>query len=233
MVIGTESRPVLLRWSVAVGQAYQDSYALFSARGQSLIDPALPDASSRFALERYFYDYPVATLLTSAWHERAAYEVRGAYGVPVWSPEAGKAEMEGRPDHLFTAGDKLPCGVEAIAIDEGFAGDSALLWEAPGGAKVLFTGDAVMGGLDPDAAASDHWRRQPGLYAYMHGEPDPERFRRSLGHLLNYDFDILCSAHSPPVADRPKESLARLLADPDARFVRVFDGVGLIGSDRK
>lgn len=54
-------------------------------------------------------------------------------------PERG-GELEGRPDHAYEDGTRLPGGLRA--------GDHVLLWPAPGGACVLFTGDALNGQVE-------------------------------------------------------------------------------------
>ena len=220
---GDQSNPVIVRWSTWVprgrgGQCY-DAFALRTPVGWVLVDPVDPGPDAIERLESLIDREPVATLLTSAWHERAAYRARERYGPPVWAPRAGTAELEGRPDHLYDDGELLPGGLRAITVDHGFAGDSVLLWTAPTGERVLFSGDAILGELNPRDPRPDHWRRAPGLYLFLHGPGDRQRFQDAFRRLLDEEFDLILSAHSVVVrangtsisGQTPKSALARLL----------------------
>jgi hypothetical protein len=184
-----------------------------------LIDPVDPGDAALDRLRSIVGRDPVATVLTSAWHERDAYQARGEWGTPVWAPEAGTSELGGKPDHLYPDGATLPAGLRAITVDPHFAGDSVLLWTAPSGERIMFSGDAVLGELNPWDPRPDHWRRHPGLYLFLHGPGDVERFRHSFGKLPDEDFDVICTAHSVIVRKdsssvsgvTPKQGLQRLL----------------------
>ncbi len=213
----------IVRWSTWVprgagGQCY-DAFALRTAAGVILVDPVDPGSEALAHLESLVDHRPVATLLTSAWHERAAYRARELYGTPVWAPQAGTAEMEGRPDHWYGDGDVLPGGLRAVTVDDRFAGDSVLLWTTPTDERVLFSGDAILGELNPQDPRPNHWRRAPGLYLFLHGPSDRARFQAAFRRLLDEDFDLILSAHSVVVpangtsipGETPKAALARLL----------------------
>ena len=192
---------------------YFDCFAIRTPQGPVLIDPHVPDSESVEWVAGLMGQPPVASVLTASWHERSAYAIRDRYGAPVWLPRAGVPEMEGHADHLYDESTPLPAGLRAITVDDTYAGDTLLLWTAadvdhPG---VLFTGDAVLAGLDPDDPRSDHWRRQPGLYLWLHGPGDVTRLRDRFARLLDEDFDTICSAHSVVIQDQPKTQLARLL----------------------
>jgi hypothetical protein len=77
---------------------------------------------------------------------------------------------------------------------------------------VLFTGDVILGQLNPEDGRADHWRRAPGLYLWLHGPGERARFRAVFGRVLEEDFDLVCSAHSVVLRDAPKAALARALA---------------------
>jgi hypothetical protein len=165
----------------------------------------------------------VATVLTSDWHERGCYALRERWGTPVWAPAAGLrergGELDGRPDHTYEEGTRLPGGLRARKIDGAFPGEHVLAWEAPSGGRALFVGDSLAGQVGPDHPDPAHWGRAPGLYLgvvdrYLWWLPDPERLRTSLRRLLDDpgDVDLLCSAHAPPFRDQARATLAQLLA---------------------
>ena len=215
---GTEEAPGLVRWSskgpVRGGRAAgRLSYALRTPDGTVFIDPEWwsPDEADRLAglVERM--GTPGAGVVTSSWHERASYLFGEHYGIPVWLPRAGTAEMEGEPDRLFGEGDALPGGMRAVEIDDGFAGDVVFHWRTPGGRHVLFGGDVLLGG----SGQPGHWREAPGLYAYMFRNPPEDVFRARLRRLLALEFDAIYSAHNegPPFTEGAKQRLARLIEE--------------------
>ena len=210
--LGTEGAPVLVRWSnwaPRFGSQEDVAYALRTAAGPVLVDPELPAAGQAGRVGRLVGRPPVATLLTSDRHERDAYAIRARWGTPVWAPAAGlperSGERTGRPDHAFEDGALLPGGVLALRIPGGWTGaEVALLWAAPGGARVLFTGDLLNGPCVPDQPTPYRGRRAPGLYAGVRWSdlarlPDPARLRAGLRRLLAEDFDLVCGAHGLPV----------------------------------
>jgi glyoxylase-like metal-dependent hydrolase (beta-lactamase superfamily II) len=85
------------------------SYAIDDGERLLLVDPLAPPSE----IDELAADRETAIVLTCAWHERDArslVERRGA-AVFVPSPEEGKP-IEGR--QLFSAGDRLPVGVETF-----------------------------------------------------------------------------------------------------------------------
>jgi hypothetical protein len=122
---------------------------------------------------------------------------------------------EGTPDHLYEEGGDLPGGLRAIRLAGLWGGDHALLWDAPGGEHVLFSGDVVNGQVHPDLTLAGHYRRPHALNfgnrpGYLERHPDHEALRRSLRRILEEDFDLLCGAHAMPFRDHPKPALADL-----------------------
>jgi hypothetical protein len=217
--LGTAAAPVLVRWTTrgaAEDHAYagRHAYALRTAAGVVLVDPDFvsPDAAGHLdALLRRMMDgrAPLAVLLTSSWHERAAYVFGRRLAVPVWLPAGGTAEMEGQPDHLFGEGTALPGGARATEIDPTFAGDTVLLLQALTGERVLFSGDAVLGG----SGRPGHWREHPGAHVWLYGTPTVDLLRERFTPLLSLEIDLLYSAHGGPVPlrDAPIARLAALL----------------------
>jgi glyoxylase-like metal-dependent hydrolase (beta-lactamase superfamily II) len=214
----THERPALVRWTTWREDARGgfDSYLLLTEAGPVLIDPERPSDADGQTLAEFAGRRPVATILTNDMHERAAYETREQTGVPVWAPKAGEASLDGTPDHLYADGETLPGGLRAIAIPGRFAGDTVLVWTAPGGERVLFTGDTLCGAINPDNPLNaEHPRRAPGLYLGA-GFPylalaQPERLAERLRRVMDEDFDLICGAHGVPVHDA-KRRLRQLLA---------------------
>jgi glyoxylase-like metal-dependent hydrolase (beta-lactamase superfamily II) len=216
--LGSEERPLLVRITSRhlnpntgdVGGRH--GYLLFSKEGTVLIDPTepSPDMRERFdALAAAGGAGPMATVLTSSWHERHAYRMRERFGAPVWLPRAGVAEKEGEPDHLYDDRSALPGGLRAVTIDDRFAGDTVLCWTAGSGERVLFGGDVLIGG----SGAPGHWRREAGMHLYMFGARDEERFLKSFRPLLDEPVDLVCSGHGQPTPfrDDPAGTLRRLI----------------------
>ena len=168
---------------------------------------------------------PVAIVLTSDGHERDALTVRERWSAPIWGPIPVESERgvgyDGQPDHMFEEGSggtaaELPAGLRAIRLSGLWGGDHALLWRAPTGERVVFTGDPVNGQVQLDLAREDHFRRPNALNfgarpGYVDRHPDPQALRRTLSQLLDEDFDLLCGAHAIPFRDNPNAALTALL----------------------
>lgn len=221
--LGTETRPALVRFCLGTRLrrfGTVDSYALHTSAGWIFIDPIRPTPDGVDALRRLIHERPAATVLTSDGHERFCYAVREQWGTPVWGPTLGEAqraaEYEGTPDHLYAEGDTLPGGLRAIKLAGAWRGDHALLWQAPGGERVLFSGDILNGQVEPDFAPQDHYRCEPGLYfgaraKYVERHTNPTALKASLERLLHEEFDVIAGAHSRPVRGDPRTALARLI----------------------
>src|SRR6266540_1456197 len=90
--LGTEDRPVLVRWSTIWRPGRYspfDSYALRTKDGWVLIDPEEPTSAAMDRLEDLIRQEPVATVLTSDGHERSCYAARAQWGASVWGPTTG------------------------------------------------------------------------------------------------------------------------------------------------
>ena len=206
--LGTRERPALIRWATW-REGYRggyDSYMLMTGDGPVLLDPERPTDAVGKELLSLVGRKPIATILSNDMHERTAYETREQASVPVWAPLSGAADLEGRPDHLYEDGATLPGGIKALDIQGRFSGDTVLLWPAPTGERVLFTGDTLCGAINPaNPQNADHPRHAPGLYLgagpfYLKLER-PDRLKASLQRVLAEDFDVICGAHGVPVRD--------------------------------
>ncbi len=236
--LGTSSAPALVRWTSRYPAdqhafAGRHCYALQTPDGLVLVDPdrVTPAAAAAFGalLDRMSHGRPpVAIVLTNSWHERAAYRFRDRLGVPVWLPAWGTEEMEGQPDHLFRATDALPGGLTAIEIDTTFAGDIVLLAEAPTGERVLFGGDAILGG----SGRPGHWRERAGLHLWLYGSPTVDVLRERFAPLRSLAVDLIYSAHGAPVPfrDHPIALLRCVLDEGTLSTSALGGGLSLPGA---
>src|SRR5215208_1967013 len=137
--LGTAASPSLIRVSSfhlnpSTGTfGDRHGYVLLTPEGAVLIDPTEPTPDTRpqhdaFATGSSPGSRPLATVLTSSWHERDCYLLRDRLASPVWMPRGGIAEKEGEPDLLFDPDTTLPAGLRAITIDDRFAGDTVFSW---------------------------------------------------------------------------------------------------------
>jgi hypothetical protein len=221
--LGTESDPGLVRFWPGPGPESAGtavSYALHTSAGWTFLDPLRPAATGVDRLRLLIREPPAATVLTSDGHERFCYAVRQQWGTPVWGPELGESQRDaaydGQPDRLYTEGDALPGGLRAIKLAGAWRGDHALLWQAPGGERVLFSGDVLNGQVEPALAGADHYRREPGLYlgarpGYLQRHRDPAALKASLERLLREDFDLIAGSHSRPLGGDARAALRALI----------------------
>ena len=220
--LGTESDPMLIRCATMWGRYSPfESYILNTTEGWVLIDPERPDAPAKNRLLQLISEQPIATVLTSDGHERSCYDIREQWGVPVWGPEYSSAvrdiAYDGEPDHLYKEGQSLPGGLRPIKLQGAWGGDHALLWPAPSGQTLAFTGDILNGQVERTLAGPDHYRRSPDLafgsrpgYLARHG--NLKGLKQSLHRLLEEDIDAICGAHGMPFWDNPKAAITRLIA---------------------
>jgi hypothetical protein len=216
----------LVRWSTwdppwqAEGE--NTSYALQTPAGPVLVDPEAPAADQAMRLWALLGRPPVAIVLTTGDHERDAYRLGARFDAPVWAPgaalPAAGGGLAGRPDAVYEAESVLPGQLEALALAGAVAGTGAhvLRWVAPGGERVLFTGDVLTGGAEPShPELARLWHRRPGLYlgpgpTYL-PRCVPERLRGALGRLLAGGVDWICGGHGVPYGPGAGAGLARLL----------------------
>jgi glyoxylase-like metal-dependent hydrolase (beta-lactamase superfamily II) len=221
--LGTESHPELIRF--CTGQrpgsfGTIDGYALRTTAGWIFVDPVRPTPEGAGRLRRLMRARPTATVLTSDGHERFSHTVRRQWGIPAWGPALGEAQRDAayseQPNHLYTEGDQLPSGLRAIKLAGMWRGDHALLWQAPTGERVLFSGDILNGQVEADLATADHYRREPGLYfgarpGYVERHANRAALKTSLERLLQEEFDVIAGAHGRSCRDNPQFALARLI----------------------
>lgn len=86
------------------------SYAVDDGERLLLIDPTTPPAP---ILDRAA-DRETVIVLTNPWHERDAPSLSEHLGATVFAPPPDHGGGERMPAHLFSAGDRLPFGVDAF-----------------------------------------------------------------------------------------------------------------------
>jgi hypothetical protein len=188
--------PGVWHWSVAderIGGFVSSAHAFAGEGGVVLVDPLPLGGDADEPLGKV-----VAICLTTSVHQRSAWRLRQALGVPVWAPAAVR-EVEEEPDTRYSEGDVLPGGVRAIFMPGPGTAQHGFLLGREGG--VLFTSDLFV------HPAGGELRFVPG--EYMH---DPEQARSTAEGLLDLDFAVLCTGHGAPVTDDPKAAIRGALA---------------------
>lgn len=99
-----------------------------------LIDPLSPPAAVLALAD----GRRVSVVLTCAWHQRSARELRKEHGAGVYSPASGVEHLE-FPANGYELGDGLPGGVVAAA---GYYAGEVVLWVPE--QRTLFAGDAFV-----------------------------------------------------------------------------------------
>jgi glyoxylase-like metal-dependent hydrolase (beta-lactamase superfamily II) len=124
------------------------SYAIDNGDRLLLFDPlALPGE-----IEELVSDRETAIVLTCPWHRRDAVGLGERLGVPIYVPPPDPPDPNPVDGNVFSAGDRLPVGVEAFA---GAEPNDLVLWVES--QRALVVGDTIIAtaqGLDlPDWAS--------------------------------------------------------------------------------
>ena len=174
------------------------SYAIDNGDRVLLFDPlAVPREIVELAADRR-----AAIVLTCPWHERDTQSLAERLGAPVFVPPPD----EGSPDvawllagdavggHLFSAGDRLPIGVEAVPGKEP---NDVVLWVES--LRAVVAGDTLV----------DFGQ---GLEVPLEWLPDgvpPEQVKEGLRPLLERPVEHVLATHGGP---RDRAALARALS---------------------
>jgi hypothetical protein len=189
--------PGIWHWQIAnsaIGGSASSCHLFDSPQGAILIDPVQLAADELAQLPQ-----PTTILLTSKGHQRSAWRYRKQFGAAVWAP-AGTPPPDEQPDRLYTNGDHLPGGFQAVQTPGPSLLHFCLLWpEAPG---ALVCADLLMG--DPDTGLR---------FVPLEYHDDPAATRRSVEGLLELAFSLLCLDHGRPFANG-KAAIRALLAEP-------------------
>ena len=175
-----------------------NGYLLIGEGESVLIDPPGMSEKSFALMESLVKKYsnnPLNTiLLTNVHHERACDEFKRIFGVKIWINENDSLGLEGEADQTFKDGDRLPCGLVAINIqNQKSPGESALFLEERG---VMIVGDALIG-------------KVPGKVNMLPPDKylDPVIAKKRLNKILDYDFDILLVGDGEPILKNAKEAV--------------------------
>jgi len=163
-----------------------------------LIDPPKMSEKSFALMENLLEknsNHPLNTiLLTNVHHERACDEFRRILGAKIWINEKDSSGLEGAADKTFKDGDRLPCGLVALNIEnQKSPGESALFLEKRG---VMIVGDALIGKI-------------PGKVNMLPPDKyrDPVLAKKRLNKILDYDFDILLVGDGESILKNAKEAV--------------------------
>lgn len=173
-----------------------NGYALSSADGLIVVDPAIIDDSNLSELREI--GNPVAILLTNKDHERISYKLRDLFGSKIFIHELDVSFLKYPPDHVFKDGERLPGGIKAINVSNNkSSGESALLIEERG---ILFIGDAIIGWPKGEFSLLP-----PVKYL------DPKKAKESIRKLLDYDFDTVLVGDGESIIEGGEEAIRRFL----------------------
>jgi glyoxylase-like metal-dependent hydrolase (beta-lactamase superfamily II) len=157
------------------------SYAIDDAEGLLLFDPlALPSEIEELAAGR-----ETAIVLTCPWHRRDAQRLAERLGAPIYVPPPDEGDPSPVEGHVFTAGDRLPVGVEAFP---GMEPNDLVLWVES--RRALVVGDTLMDrgrGLQFAAARDEQVRGVPA-----------EQILEGLQPLLELPVELLLPTHGTP-----------------------------------
>ena len=181
-----------------------NGYLLIWEGESALIDPPRISEKSFALMENLVKknsNHPLNTILiTNVHHERECGEFRRRFGAKIWINENDSSGMEGAADKTFKGGDRLPCGLVALNIqNQKSPGESALFLEEKG---VMIVGDALIG-------------KVPGKVNMLPPDKyrDPVLAKKRLNKILDYDFDILLVGDGESILKNAKEAVKIFLGN--------------------
>ncbi|RKH56824.1 MBL fold metallo-hydrolase [Corallococcus llansteffanensis] len=194
--------PGVHHWTVAddrMGGSRSDAYAVVDEDGTvTLIDPLPIDEKALLKLGNL-----EAIVLTAGNHQRSAWRMRKAFGVPVWAPE-GAQGLEEKPDFEYVAGNTLPGGLNTFQTP-GPTEAMYTLWMQKSPHAVVFISDLLT-------------REGHGTPKFVPGEyqDEPLRTRSSIQRILDHlPIETVCFAHGAPIAKDGAAALRRALEQDD------------------
>jgi glyoxylase-like metal-dependent hydrolase (beta-lactamase superfamily II) len=155
------------------------SYAIDDGERLLLIDPlAAPSLVDELAAGRD----PVI-VLTCPWHRRDAQSMVERLGAPVFVPPPEEADTEPVEGHVFSAGDRLPVGVEAYP---GMERNDLVLWIES--RRALAVGDSLV----------DRGRGLEVPVEWANKDVPPEQIVDTLRPLLELPVELVLPTHGAP-----------------------------------
>ena len=199
MVVAEEFQTVSPR--VFSWQAYDprvkcdlSSIAILVDEGLVLVDPiSLHDEALDELIEGR---PPMAIVLTSGNHARAAEAYRKRLEIPIWASAEAVEALEIRVDCTLEEGATGPGNMNVVSLPSAGPGEVALIRE-----DVICIGDAIIN------LASHGFSLLPAKYCV-----NPLLLPNELRKLLSYEFRILTFAHGDPLVEHARERLQQLLA---------------------
>jgi glyoxylase-like metal-dependent hydrolase (beta-lactamase superfamily II) len=151
-------------------------------------------------------------LVANGYHARGALEFQrryaGKFGAEIVAAADAVARLGFRPAHVFDAAPASLAGVEFFPVEGIDAGETALFIRRH---RALVLADAVVGAGDGRlAVVPPSWAAEGEAAARLYRE----RFRASLGPLVDLDPVIVLPSHGEPVLTGGREALAAALAGP-------------------
>lgn len=200
-----EILPGLVQWSVfheGIGHLVYSSFDISSA---TVIDPMEPEEGLEAVAA---IAEPQRIVLSNRHHYRHSGSYVERFGCPVLCQKAGLTHFEDQPVDGFSFDEQLADGVRALELGSICREETTVLLDVHNGA--LSFGDGLT-------------RAEDGSLAFMPdsllGE-DPAGVRRgllkSLGRMLDEDFDALLFAHSEPLPSGGHELLSHFLSHHSA-----------------
>ena len=182
-------------WTPEEGGAYGwgpevSSYAIDDGERLLLFDPlALPGEIHELAAGR-----ETAVVLTCPWHERDARSLAERLGAQVFVPPPDDANTDPIEGQVFSAGDRLPVGVEAF---RGMEPNDLVLWVES--RRALVVGDTLI----------DRGRGLEFPTDWANKGVPPEQILEGLRPLLELPVELVLPTHGAPT---DRAALERALA---------------------
>lgn len=193
-----EVMPTIWTWSWFAEHKgfFFNGTAVLSEDSKVLIDPVWMNPEKEAVLSKLGpFD---AIYLTNKDHERAAFDLRKKWGLPIGIHENDAPLMKEAPDFTFTDGEVLHCGLEVIHLEhQKSPGESALYL---GVRKLLIVGDSLIG------HPKGNLRLLP-VEKYL----DVSRAQSALMKLKNYEVESIIVGDGAHIFDEAKGLLAQTL----------------------
>ena len=171
------------------------SYAIDDGRRLVLFDPLAPPGE----LESLAAERETAIVLTCPWHRRDAEALARRYGAPLYVPPPDEGDPTPVDGTVFSAGDRLPVGVEAFL---GMEPNDLVLWVESHHA--LVAGDTLQDRGDGLQFLGNLANNVPAEHAAA-----VEQILEGMKQLLSLPVELVLLTHGAP-ADRA--ALERALA---------------------
>jgi glyoxylase-like metal-dependent hydrolase (beta-lactamase superfamily II) len=156
------------------------SYAIDVGDRLLLFDPLAPPSE----IEELAADRETAIVLTCPWHRRDAVGLAERLRKPIYVPPPDPPDPDPVPGRVFTAGDRLPVGVEAFP---GMEPNDLVLWLES--RRALVTGDTLIDRGNGLEFPTD-WANKGGVPA--------EQILEGLRPLLELPVELVLPTHGAP-----------------------------------